>query len=243
MRKDLAYHHSESSITTYTLWRHRSNTEPVPAEILERMRAREDLRSRDPTSPALQQMNAEITRTTNEHRRNTWRQFVETVDHKTDPSKLWRTIKAIDGKSSPKAEDKAITFDDTQVCSAKQIANYFNGQFTTSNLGRHTSSRETRLVSREIKRKSLMSAVTFTTDQVIKGISNCSNNKAFGPDKRSIFHLKNLTVDLTAVFDTVNHNVLLSKITRSTLPGTTCRTTSEADNQLQAAEASTRRQG
>ena len=37
-----------------------------------------------------------------------------------------------------------------------------------------------------------MSAVTFTTDQVIKGISNCSNTKAFGPDKLSIFHLKNL---------------------------------------------------
>ena len=37
-----------------------------------------------------------------------------------------------------------------------------------------------------------MSAVTFTTDQVIKGISNCSNTKAFGPHKLSILHLKNL---------------------------------------------------
>ena len=148
--------------------------------LLERMRARDDLRSRDPTSPALQQINAEITRTTNEHRGNTWRQFVETLDHKTDPSKLWRTIKAI---SSPKAENEAITFDDTQVSSPKQIINYFNRQFTTSKLGRHTCCRE---------RKSLMSAVTFTTDQVIKGISNCSNIKAFGHDKLSIFHRKNL---------------------------------------------------
>ena len=90
--------------------RHRINTEPVPAEILEKMRARDDLRSRDPTSPALQQMNDEITRTTNEHRRNTWRQFVETVDHRTDPSKLWRTIKAIDGKSPPKAEKRSHYF-------------------------------------------------------------------------------------------------------------------------------------
>ena len=65
-------------------------------------------------------------------------------------------------------------------------------QITTSKLGRHTSSRETRLVSREIKRKSLISAVTFTTDQVIKGISNCINTKALGPDKLSIFHIKNL---------------------------------------------------
>ena len=111
---------------------------------------------------------------------------METLD------RSFQTINVIDGKSPPKAENEAITFDDTQVSSPKQIANYFNRQFTTSNLGRHTSSRETRIVSREIKRKSLMSAVTFTTDQVIKGISNCSNTKAFGPDKPSIFHLKNL---------------------------------------------------
>ena len=57
--------------------RHHINTEPVPVEM---MRARDDLRSRDPTSAALQQMNDEITRTTNEHRRKTWIQFVETRD-------------------------------------------------------------------------------------------------------------------------------------------------------------------
>ena len=57
--------------------RHRINTEPVPTE----MRARDDLRSSDPTSPALPEMNDEITRTTNEHKRQKLRQFVETLDH------------------------------------------------------------------------------------------------------------------------------------------------------------------
>ena len=99
---------------------------------------------------------------------------METLDHKTDPSKLWRTIKAIHGKSSPKAENEAITFDDTQVSSPKQIVNYFNRQFTTSKLDRHTSSRETRLVSRKKARKSLMSAVTFTMDQVITSLFDLS---------------------------------------------------------------------
>ena len=65
----------------------------------------------DPTSPALPEMNDEITGTTNEHKRQKWRQFVETLDHKTDPTKLWRTTKAIDGRSTPKAENEAITFD------------------------------------------------------------------------------------------------------------------------------------
>ena len=78
---------------------------------------------------------------------------METLDHITDPSRLCRTIKAIDGKSPPKAENEVITFGDSHVSSPKQIANYFNRQFTKSKLGRHTSSRETRLVSREIKRK------------------------------------------------------------------------------------------
>ena len=40
--------------------RHRLNTEPVPTQILERMRARDDLRFRYSTSPALQEMNDEI---------------------------------------------------------------------------------------------------------------------------------------------------------------------------------------
>ena len=171
--------------------RHRINTEPVPGEILERMRTRDDLRCRYPTSPALQQMNDEITRTTNEHRRKTWTPFVETLDHRTDSSKLWRTIKAIDGKSPPKAENEAITFDDSSIF-PKADCQLFQQTVHQTKLGSHTSSLETRIVSREIKRKSLMSAVTFTTNQVIKGISNCRNTKAFGPDKLSIFHLKNL---------------------------------------------------
>ena len=34
--------------------------------------------------------------------------------------------------------------------------------------------------------------MTFRTDQVTKGISSCSNTRAFGPYKLSIFHLKHL---------------------------------------------------
>ena len=100
------------------------------------------------------------------------------------------------GRSTPKAENEAITFYDSQATSPKQIANYFNRQFTTSKLSKHTSSRNTRLVSREIKRKSLASAVTFTTDQVTKGISSCINTRAFRPDKLSILNPEVLNTSL-----------------------------------------------
>ena len=73
----------------------------------------------------------------------------------------------------------------------KQLAPKFNQQFNTSKLGRHTSSSETRLVTRETKRKTLEMAQTFTTDLVRRVIQSCRNSKAFGPDSLSIFHLKN----------------------------------------------------
>ena len=77
------------------------------------------------TSPTMQDMNDDITRITNEYNRQKWRQFMDTMDHKTDPTKLHRTIKTIDGKSKRKVEKEEIIFDDSQVSSPKQIANYF----------------------------------------------------------------------------------------------------------------------
>ena len=83
-------------------------------------------------------------------------------DQKTDVTKLWRTIKGIDGRSYCEAEKEAITFNGISFSSSKQIAARFSQQFNTSKLGRHTSSSESRLVTRETKRKSLEMAHTFT---------------------------------------------------------------------------------
>ena len=118
--------------------------------------------------------------------------FVETMNQKTDVTKLWRTIKGIDGRAKREAENEAITFNGISFSSSKQQATKFNQQFNTSKLGRHTSSRETRVVTRETKRKPLEMVRTFTTDLVMKAIKSCRNSKAFGPDKLSIFHLKHL---------------------------------------------------
>ena len=114
------------------------------------------------------------------------------MDQKTDLTKLRRTIKYIDGRARRKAENEAITFNGISFSSSKQLATKFNQQFNTSKLGRHTSSRETRVVTRETKRKPLEMVQTFTTDLVMKAFRSCRNSKAFDPDNLSIFHLKHL---------------------------------------------------
>ena len=83
------------------------------------------------------------------------------------------------------------------------IANSFNRQFTTSKLGKHSSSRRTRQVSKNVKRMSQKEA--FTNDQVTSAIKSCMSTRAYGPDSLSIFHLKNLeplaTEHLTALYN------------------------------------------
>ena len=81
-------------------------------------------------------------------------------------TKLWRTMKGIYGKSKQTTENEGITFTGRPHTSHMMIANSFNRQFTTSKLGKHSSSRRTRQVSKDVKRMSLEEAESLTSDQV-----------------------------------------------------------------------------
>ena len=124
----------------------------------------------------------------------------ESIDHRNNSTKLWRTIKGIDGKSKKTAENEGITFTGRPHTSPKLIANSFNRQFTTSKQGKHSSSRRTRHVSKDVKRMSLEELESFTS-----AIKSCRSSRAYGPDSLSIFHLKNLgplaTEHLTALYN------------------------------------------
>ena len=153
------------------------------------MNRRDGLRKRNHTSPRL---NKNIQNHICVHTRKKLGDFVETMDQKTDLTKLSTTIKGIDGRAKLEAENEAITFNERLFSSSKQLATKFNQQFNTSKLGRHTSSRETRLRPRETKRKPLEMARTFTADLVMKAIKSCRNRQTFDPDKLSIMHLMHL---------------------------------------------------
>ena len=114
--------------------RHRLHEEPVPAEILDVITRRDDLRKRDLTSPELQRLNYDIQNRIYAHKGQKWRDFGETLDQKTDVTRLWRTIKGIDGRAKREAENEAITFNGSSCSSSKQIAPRFNQQFNTSKL-------------------------------------------------------------------------------------------------------------
>ena len=166
--------------------RHRLHEKPVPAGILDVMTRRVDLCKRDPTSHEQPRLNYDIQNRIYTHNRQKLRYFVETLDQKTDVTKLWITIKGIDGRAKREAENEAITFNGSSFPSSKQIAAMFTQQFNTSKLGRHLFKCEP--ISN--KGKSLEMAQTFTKDLVRRAIKSCKNSKAFGLDTFCIFHLK-----------------------------------------------------
>ena len=104
---------------------------------------------------------------------------------------------------------------------SRYIANRFNEQFTSSKLGRHNSSRETRLVSKEVQWNPKETTVTFTTDMVKRAIKSCRNTKAFGSDKLSISHLNHLgpraTAYLTALFNDSFNSSMIPAIWKSSI--------------------------
>ena len=106
------YHHIPTG-------RRKLYTQQVPAEILAMMEERDDLRNHDPASPRLSTMNDEITKATSEHKSRQWIEFVESIDHRTDSTKMWWTIKGMDSiwqrmRAPPSQEDPHFTQDDSQ---------------------------------------------------------------------------------------------------------------------------------
>ena len=84
-------------------------------------------------------------------------------------------------------DNLGITFIGRPHTSPKLMADSFNRQFTTSKLGKDSSSMRPRQVSKDVMRMSLEEAESFTSDQVTSAIKSCRMNS-----RSYSLHLKNL---------------------------------------------------
>ena len=119
------------------------------------------------------------------------------------------------------AENEGINFTGRPHTSPKMISNSFNRQFTTYKLGKHSSSRRTRQVSKDVNRMSLEEVELFTSDQVASAIKSFRSSRAYGHDSLNIFHLKNLgplaTEHLTALYKEYLKSCRLPSIWKTSL--------------------------
>ncbi len=160
----------------------------IPTSTAAKMKRRDEIRTNDPHSPEIANLNREIYSEISHHRKTKWREKVEGIS-KSCSNKLFKLIKNLNGKGT-QSGNQAIRFKGKYLSSAKDISNGFNKQF--SSVVRHVSCKQSRKISRNIKKNELADDITFSYQDTDKAIKTCKASKAAGPDNISNLHLKHL---------------------------------------------------
>ncbi|KAH7670011.1 hypothetical protein AAVH_42767 [Aphelenchoides avenae] len=99
------------------------------AEVRSLTQQRDRLRAVAPYAPRIAELNAQITDTIASEKRAQWQSHVESIDFRKDASRLWRTIKSLDGKAC-NPPNGPVSFSGEQHARADRLANLFNKQYT-----------------------------------------------------------------------------------------------------------------
>ena len=177
----------------------------IPTSAMEKIKKRDELRDSNPTSPEIHNLNNEINSEINDFRKDKWKETVNNI--KGNSSKLFRLIKNLSNKDLANP-NQAIRFKGKYLSLGKDIATGFVKQFTS--IVRHKSSRNSRKITKDIKKNVLDESVSFTTEQTIEAIKRSKASKAVGPDGMSNLHLKHIGPKgleyLTKIFNLSVHN-------------------------------------
>ena len=161
----------------------------IPSAAMEKINTRDEIRKNTPDSPQINELNREINTLIKKHKQEKWQEEIGNIERKTDPSKLFKLLKRLNGQPTDK-RNQGIKFKGKYISSAKQMANHFNQQY--SSVVRHTSSKMSRNINRETKKNNLSDTLVITPGQTTDAIKATKASKAIGPDGISNLHLKHL---------------------------------------------------
>jgi hypothetical protein len=102
----------------------------VSGEIMDKIEKRDKIRSVDPHNPEITQLNNDIAADITENKRRIWRQTVDSIDRGSDPKKLWRVVRSLNGKRKFLLPNQPISFGSSTFSDRKAIANKFIRQYT-----------------------------------------------------------------------------------------------------------------
>ena len=161
----------------------------VPSETAKLIEERDKLRSEDPSNDRLRDMNTNINKKINEHRKEKWLEQLK--DCTPGSKKLWDTVKGLGNNSAKQSNNQSIKFNSVHYNHPKKLAMHFNRQFTPEANTKPTQA--FRNLLRTLRKKNKKDVdVIFTPDQTKEVIKKCKNSKAMGPDGISPIMLKQL---------------------------------------------------
>ena len=162
------------------------------AEVDNLQQRYDDLRSRDPRDPGLEQIETEIRRISAAASRAKWQDFVETLDRRTNPKRYWQLLRNLSGAKSSVPRNQFINFGKKTYSKPDVIAKRFNHQYT--NIRKHSSNKDSRLINRNLRDEHPLdhNFRPFTLEDTVAAIKRSKNSSALGPDGLAALHLKHL---------------------------------------------------
>ena len=159
----------------------------VPTAAARLIEQRDEIKQNNPSDARLPDINKEINKAINEHRKSKWHEHLS----KCDPGskKLWNTIKGLNNKPV-QPDNQGISFGGKMTNNPRTMANSFNSQYTPRSDTKPVQA--LRRTLRNMKKKSKSRAVRFTPTQTLEAIKKSKSSKALGPDGLSPIMLKHL---------------------------------------------------
>ena len=159
----------------------------IPSSTASKIKERNRIRTLQPGSAHLNDLNREISKEIAEHRKQKWQEHLDKCQQ-GDP-KLWKTIKGL-CQPTKTATNTALKFNGKIVSANGKIVNLLNRQYTPSASKKPT--KDFRRTIRKIKHKKADKVYSYTANQVKEAIKASKNSKAVGPDGISPIMLKHL---------------------------------------------------
>ena len=120
-----------------------------------------------------------------------WNSFLNTFDHKTNPSKLHKTIRSLTNSNSGIAESHASISTSDKIPTRKQQANILISHYSKiSHLPKHKEDRHIHRRKQEFPLD--FTVILATTEDTARTIKQLKNSSAVGIDNVSNIHLKHL---------------------------------------------------
>ena len=160
----------------------------IPSDAADMIKERDDIRNQNPSDQRIPDLNKDINRTINNHKKKKWQEHL--AECAPGSQKLWKTIKQLSNNEHQQPPNQGITFDNRMTNDPKKIANKFNSMYTPGATTKPTKA--SRKTIRKLKQQHQDQHVVFTVDQTAAAIKKSKNSKALGPDGLSPLMLKNL---------------------------------------------------
>ena len=153
-------------------------------EAKQLMLERDKKRALNPISKEILPLSMKISKLIYEEKQIRWTEHLKTFSSYTDQSKLWKTIKGLNGKAKL-APNVGITFKNKTHNKGRQLVNMFNKQYTT--IKKHQSMKTAQKITKALLSRKDPNPVQLTEKEVREAIKKSNNSKAQGPDKLTIF--------------------------------------------------------